>query len=227
MKIKKIFKFFLSFILFTAFFTGCEKSSNINSNDTIYGSGKLITQTRSVPECSALKIINTGNVYLTQGDEQSVSILADDNIIDKVITTRDNGTLWVGLENGSYSNVTVKIYVSLKNVTGLFIEGAGNIQTENNISSENMICNVNGAGNITLTGSGNYMDCSIIGAGNISAKDFTVKQCKSLIQGTGSITLYASEKLDARVEGTGVIYYYGNPQDVNTFIEGLGQIIRK
>jgi len=219
----KIIFFFSPLILFSA----CDKSSDINNDETIHDSGKIVTQTRNVDECSGITIKNIGNVYLTQDNEQSIRIEADDNIIEDVITREENGILTVGLEEGSYSNIALKIYVSLKTIESLTINGAGKVVTENPIECDSLNCAVNGAGNINLKGNGNYLECSINGAGNLNAEEFIVKKCKVLVNGAGACTIYVTDELDASVNGAGTIFYYGNPPVVKTSITGLGQITRR
>ncbi len=217
----------ISAILLMALFSGCDKTSDVTNDDTIYGSGKMATQYVNVDECSGLKIKNIGDVYLVQDTSQSIKVMADDNIMNNVITSAEDGTLLIGLKDGSYSNITFKVYVALKSICHLLIEGAGNISIDNDISCDTMVCNINGAGNITMRGSGNFFDCSINGAGNISAKDFITKKCTSLLNGAGSIIIFVTDELTATVNGAGTITYYGNPPVVHSSITGLGQIIKK
>lgn len=223
----RIIKSFVVFFLSLVVFYGCDESSNSYDSDTIYGSGKIVTQTRTVEECSGLTIKNQANVYLTQDDNQSIRIEADDNIIDDVITRKENGVLVVGLKDGSYSDITFKVYVSLKTIESLTINGAGNIATQNSLSCTDLYVTINGAGNIVVKGTGNYLNSSINGAGNISAKDFPVARCRAYVNGAGNCTIYVTDELDAAVNGAGNIYYYGNPSVVRTSISGVGQIIRK
>ncbi len=223
MKSKIITKaIFLFFLLIT--FYGCKDSSTITNNDTIYGSGKIVSEFRTVDECSGLTIKNVGDVYLTQGDTQSIRIEADDNIINKVIAQKENGILQVGLQNGSYSNITLKMYVSLKNICNLSIDGAGNVNVENSIECDTLNSIINGAGNLSVSGSANYFSCSVNGAGNISAKGFITKKCVSFVNGTGNCTIYVTDELNASVNGVGNIIYYGSPTKVTTNISGMGQI---
>jgi hypothetical protein len=219
--IKKITLIILSLIVFY----GCDKSPDINDGNAIHGSGKIVSQTREVEECSGLTIQNIGNVFLMQDNTQSIRIEADDNIIDKVITRKEDGVLLVGLEDGSYSNVTLRAYVSLKTIESLKINGAGNINTQNSLNSDELEVIINGAGNIVIQGNGNYMYCFINGAGNVMAKDFSVPKCRAMVNGAGNITLTVTEELDASVNGTGNIYYYGNPPNVTTSIIGVGHIV--
>jgi hypothetical protein len=214
------------FVLSLVIFHGCDNSPDINDSDTIHGSGKIVSQIREAEECSGLTIQNIGNVFLTQDNTQSIRIEADDNIINEVITRREDGVLLVGLKEGSYSNVTLRAYISLKTIESLIINGAGNITTQNSLNSDNLELIVNGAGNIEIEGNGNYMYCFINGAGNIMAKEFSVQKCKAIVNGAGNVTTTVIEDLDATVNGAGNIFYYGNPTNVTTSISGVGHIIK-
>jgi hypothetical protein len=204
---------------------GCNDSDSING--PLDGSGKIITQVRNVSECNSINLRYAGSVYLTQDNNQSIRVEADDNIIDYVITQAENGVLTVGLQNGSYSHVTVRIYISLKSITGISINGAGNIIVQNQISSDDITCFINGAGDINLKGYGNNLDCRINGAGNIEAFEFQVKNCTARINGTGNCSVNTTEMLDAAISGVGNITYDGNPKTVKSSISGIGKISRK
>jgi hypothetical protein len=214
------------FVLSLVIFYGCDNSPNINDSDTIHGSGKIVSQTREAEECSGLTIQNIGNVFLTHDNAQSIRIEADDNIIDEVITRREDGMLLFGLKDGSYSNVTLRAYISLKTIESLIINGAGNITMQNLLNSGDLELIVNGAGNIEIQGNGSYMYCFINGAGNIMAKEFSVQKCRAIVNGAGNITTTVTENLDAAVIGAGNIFYYGNPTNVTTSISGVGHIIK-
>jgi Putative auto-transporter adhesin, head GIN domain len=221
--IKTILVFLISLLLYS----GCNNKNTINNNDTIYGSGVIVAKTVNVAECSGVTVNALGNVYLTPDTVQSIRIEADDNIIDNVIAREENGILVTGLPSGSYSNITLKIYVSMKTITQLSIVGAGSITLQNSFAADNLNCFIDGAGYIYVTGTGNYLDCLINGAGTIDAKDFTVPKCKAVVNGAGACKVYTTSELDASINGAGTIYYYGNPSNVKTSILGVGQIIKK
>jgi len=209
-----------------ALICGCDDHSH-HINEPHYGSGRIVTQVRNVSDCTGINLKYAGAVYLTQDNEQSITVEADDNIIDQVITRNENGVLSVGLQDGSYSDVKVKIYVSLKSIESISINGAGNITVQNQIASNNVACSINGAGDISLKGSGSNLDCRINGAGNINAFDFQSKNCTAKINGTGNCTVNVSEYLDAAISGVGNITYDGNPKLVKSSISGIGKISRK
>ncbi len=222
---KKIFGISMIFSSLLIIFSGCNKSNNINEpGETIKGSGRLITQERNVRECTGIDLRYTADIYLNQDSVQSIRVEADDNIIENVVTQNQDGILVAGLTNGTYSKVSVKIYVSLKSIENLSINGAGNIQVQNQINCNLLNSIINGAGNIDLQGKCNSFDCSINGAGNINAFEFEAKNCKARIKGTGNCSVYAGESLDAQITGVGNIIYKGNPGTIVSSVTGFGNI---
>ncbi len=221
---KKSFCISLIFLVFLVLFSACNNSDNINgSGNTIKGSGKLITQERNLSECNGINLRYAGNIYLKQDSIQSVKVEADDNIIDNVITQNQGSILIAGLQNGSYSDVTVRIYISLISIENLTIDGAGNIEIQNDINCDNLSCIINGAGDINLSGKGDLLSCIIKGAGNINAFNFEVRTCQAKIKGTGNCSVYAARTLNAEITGVGNIVYDGNPVVVSS-ITGIGNI---
>ena len=210
-----IILFLITFVLFLR----CNDSSE--KGGTIHGSGKIVKQTRTLEECSGVILQNTGNIYLTQADTQSISIEADDNIINKVETELDGENLEVGLKKGNYENISCKIYVSLKSISKMLINGSGNI-VATNVKSDELYCKINGSGNISINGSGNYIELYINGSGNISAQEFIAQRCRAYINGSGNIILYATEEADTEINGSGNIFYSVNPSGTE-----LGTTVKK
>jgi hypothetical protein len=217
-------------ILLAVIFFGCDKSTHVNDSnddDQIHGSGRIATENRDVRECSGINVTGVGEIYVVQDSQQSIRVEADDNILDKVIIEEKDGILQVGLKHGSYSDITLKVYVSLSAVRYLALNGAGNITAGNQITTDNITCTIIGAGNIYLSGAGAFLKCDITGAGKIDARDFHSDKCEAVVNGAGSCFVFANESLDAKVYGIGSIFYYGNPANVSSAIYGLGLIVRK
>ena len=212
-------------VFFSLFFTACW--DGYHSSEPIYGSGRIVSERRTLPECSAIVIRSACDVYLTQGNEQTIVVEADDNIIDEVITKKEDGNLVVGLDDGSYSRIKVKVFVTLKSIRKLVIDGAGNISVSRSINADNLETAINGAGNITLKGGGNYLGCIVNGAGNIQADEFISNKVDAVVNGAGNCTVNVTNELIASVNGVGSIYYYGNPSNIKTFIGGVGRVIKK
>lgn len=223
MKLRYLITTALILPIFFLFFS-CKENSRVNNPESIQGSGNLVSAEPNVSECSGIKIINTGEVYLKQDTIQSVRIEADDNIIDHIITRAEGGVLNVGVKEGSYSGITVKFYISLKNITQLIAEGAGKIECTGSLKCGNLSCVINGAGRIKLIGEGDNLNCAINGAGNFDAKEFTTARCSVAVNGAGQCVVYVTDELEATVNGAGNVIYYGGPASINSSISGMGHI---
>ncbi|MGE5314858.1 MAG: head GIN domain-containing protein [Acidobacteriota bacterium] len=203
-------------------FSACK--GHFHGKGSIDGSGHLVTQTKSLGSFDGIRIKTMGSVYLTQGEDESVRIEADDNIMDRVIAENHGGTLTVGLKDGSYSDVTLRVYVTTKRLRSIAIDGAGSFECRSPITTPSLDCSVSGAGSIELRGSCDEFECTINGAGNISAKDLAVHSCRAELNGAGHCSITVTEKLDASVSGIGAITYYGNPPVVHSHVSGIGAV---
>lgn len=222
---RSMVKIVFGITLLMIIFVGCYNGAT--GDDSAVGSGRIISEERNVTECTGIILRGAGNVYLTQDTVQAIRIEADDNIIQKVITKNENGVLVAGLKQGNYSNINVKIYVTLASVEQLSIEGAGNINGADILQKNDLFCAITGTGNISLNGSGNNLHCTINGAGNIDAKKFITNRCSVSVSGAGDCVVYVTDELNAVINGIGTVFYYGNTQRVTRSITGVGQVIRK
>jgi len=78
-----------------------------------------------------------------------------------------------------------------------------------------------------MDGQVDNLDIRISGAGNADTQKLKAKNVKVSISGAGNATVYAKESLDGNVSGVGNLTYYGNPEDADTNVSGLGKIKRK
>ncbi|HWR22031.1 MAG TPA: DUF2807 domain-containing protein, partial [Feifaniaceae bacterium] len=106
---------------------------------------------------------------------------------------------------------------------GLEIAGAAD-GTVSNLDAEKTVLAVDGAASLTLSGAADTLSCKLNGAGTIDAKGLRAKEADLIINGAGTIKATAEDRLDATINGTGTITYYGGPEDVSQQINGMGSI---
>ena len=73
------------------------------------------------------------------------------------------------------------------------------------IESQECQAGISGSGNINLKGKAIQAKYAIAGSGNIQAADLEAENTDTSISGSGNISCYASQKLVARVKGSGDI----------------------
>jgi hypothetical protein len=203
---------------------GCSKDDVVVNNNQIVGSGKLVTQIRTLGTYSGIQVTNFAKVTITQDSVEQLRIESDDNVIEHVLTSVSGGTLVVGLENGSYNNVTVNVYASMKTIKRLESIGAADFSATNPLQTDSILCRITGTGTITLTGTASFEQVEIIGAGSIHDFDLVASHCVTTISGSGAIEVNATSRLDAFITGTGSIVYDGHPQTVQQLVTGVGSV---
>lgn len=211
-------------VLISTVLEGCFNHRHRDGDESIVGSGRTVTEERNVPSCLGVQIVGSGKVFLQQGTRQSIRVEADDNIIDRVVTRCENGYLITGLEEGSYSNTTVNIYVTLTAIEDVEILGAGDVVATGPIQGDALKCRIEGAGNISLDGNTVTQTIVIDGAGNIANFGLVCSRCTTTINGTGNCEVHVTQQLNGEINGVGNIVYEGNPPDVKTSINGIGKI---
>ena len=207
-----------------AFMYGCTKDDTVVNNNQIVGSGRIVAQVRTVGTYSGIQVTNFAKVIITQDTVEQLRIESDDNIIDHILTSVNGGILMVGLDNGSYNNVTVNVYASMKTIKRLESVGTAEFSTTNPIQTDSILCRITGAGTITLVGTATFEQVEIIGAGSIHNFDLVATRCTTTISGSGTIEVNVTSRLDAIIAGTGSIVYAGNPQTVQQSVSGVGSV---
>lgn len=207
-------------------FAGCHKDLTGPEADYI-GSGRIVSESRSLGTFKAISIESVGNVHFRQDSERSVRVEADDNILDRVSTRVENGLLSIGLLPGSYSHVTVDLYVSAPTLEVITISGAGSISCAAPLHLDSLRCLLSGAGSMTLSGSSVRQTILISGAGSVYSNEMVSSICSVTISGTGSAEVNVTQQLDAIVSGVGNVLYSGNPPVVHQQVSGIGNVIRR
>lgn len=220
-------------------------SSNHNYPDnSIKGSGYLISETRDFDPFHTVHIATAGTVNLTQSDTQSVKVTVDDNLLEYIRLSVSNNILTIDIEPGfSLSNMHLTVDVKLPVLNELHTSSAGNFVGQNLFSCNELRLFSSSAGNIFLNLDANYLYTNLSSAGNASLSG-TVSTHNALVSSAGglhafnlitdttTITLssagnaevYVNDLLNATLSSAGSLYYKGNPV-INAIISSLGIIV--
>jgi len=209
----------------------------------IKGEGPVVSKTIDLEPIHSIGLGISGNVYVTQGNTQSIKIEGQQNIIDNIETKVKNGSWSIRFDRDVKNYDRVKIYVTMPNVNNLSIGGSGDIISEGmfrnqgdvslsiggsgdiefEVEGEDVKASIGGSGEITLEGSGDALSISIAGSGDVIAHEFPVEHCKVSTAGSGSCKVNASETLNVSTVGSGDVYYKGKPS-VKTSSVGSGSV---
>ena len=213
------------------------------SVQSVKGSGNVISESRQVPEFNKIRLEGHGKVSLTQGNQSSIEVTTDDNILPSIETEAENGKLIISHEKGKNLRPTKLNYtITVKDLEGISIAGSGDVNCNNKFVSEDFYAEISGSGDITLvveavrlesdiSGSGSINlsgktdahQASITGSGKIDAFDMQAQNVSVAITGSGDCRVHASEKLRAKITGSGDVLYKGHPM-ISKKITGSGSV---
>ncbi|MFO0813127.1 MAG: sigma-70 family RNA polymerase sigma factor [Gemmatales bacterium] len=195
--------------------------------ETITGSGKLATETRSISGVTGLQLLNAGKITIRQTGREKLTVTADDNLLPLLSTEVVNGTLV--LKNTKPVNIQTKndmtYVVEVKTLSKLTLQGAGTI-TVQGLKNEKLDLTLQGAGTVTLEGTASNLTIRMPGAGTVQASSLRAENASVSIAGSGSVTVHASDKLSASITGAGSIEYIGDPE-VTRSIQGSGTVKKR
>ena len=208
-------------------------SIGINAQKTVNDPN---AQVRSVSGYHGVAVSGSIELFLTQGNEESVVVSADDTKIrDKVITEVDDGILRIYLEHKNKIQIDwpnknkIRAYVSVKDIDYLSSAGSGKLHIEGNIKADKLKVDISGSGNVEgavttkefslgisgsadadLSGTAQKSDFHISGSGNIKSYDFSTEYCTASISGSGNVRVTVTKELSAHISGSGNVYIKGD-----------------
>jgi hypothetical protein len=197
--------------------------STSSTSDT-EGSGVAATQTRDVPAFRSVELAGGNNIVIHVGGDRSVVVKADDNLLNRVTTKVQSGTLVIGNTSGSLTAKSpMSVEVTVPTLTALTLAGGGNIIVDG-IKAESLTVTLSGSGNVTGSGTATSLGVTLDGSGNVWFTRLAAHNVHAVLSGSGNIFVTATDSLDASVPGSGAISYAGNPQDVTKSVTGSGEI---
>jgi hypothetical protein len=213
-------------------------------NRTVRGNGNVVKKERPASYFDGIRASSGIDVYLSQGDKESITVEADENLHEYIITEIKDGTLRV-----YHDNVTIReaererVYVTLKDIKSLKTSSAGDIIGETPLNGENLEIgassagdirvevharevevNISSAGDIKLSGEADKLSAELSSAGDLNAGDFKVREADVSVSSAGDANVFVTERLVARSSSAGNITYHGSPKYLDAHSSSAGGI---
>ena len=234
---KNIFFLVLIICLISILLTAMS-SCNIS---VVRGSGNVISEDRAVSGFSKVLISGSGKLFIEQGDEESLTIMAEDNITPLIITNVSGDTLNINVSLGAVVLPTksMELHLKVKDLDSISTSGSANVNCSglstgsltikttgssnvdiNNLETDSIDISSSGSGNFILAGNTDSLKISTNGSGGCDAGNLKSKDCIIDINGSGNNTVNVSDTLDVSIDGSGDVSYIGNPTVEST--KGFG-----
>lgn len=193
------------------------------NNYGMRGSGTSKTESRELEKFERIAIEGFGELIISTGDVQSVSVTTDDNLIKLLETTVENGELTIRQTKTLNPNAGLVIKVVVPKLTHVEVAGAAKL-TLANYQGESLDIELAGACGAYGVGTVDRLKLELAGACRARLASLQAKEAVVEISGTGSAVVYASDSLNAEANGFASITCQGNPPDVKKDINGISRV---
>ncbi len=197
-----------------------------NDCEQIAGSGVLKVEERAVPAFTAIEQDNTGQIFITQGDTEKLTIESDDNVLPVLVSEVHNGVLRLSVETGkAYSGVKKLVYrITVRRLDRIDLRGTASANIKS-VKGQRLAVFLSGTGGLTATGKVTELRLSVSGTSSVDAHGLFVERANVSLTGTGSARLAVNKEIDAKLSGTGSLSYSGRAH-INSAITGTGAIAK-
>ncbi len=212
---------------------------------SVKGNGNVTTVNRTTSDYDGIKCAGNMDFKIVSGKEGHITIKAEENLIDYIITEVKDNNLVVKMKKGiNIKPRASKILITIpfKDISKVSLAGSGDLWNENVITANNLDISIAGSGDVTLdieatstkaslAGSGdlrlkgntNKLVTKLAGSGDIHGFELQANDTEASVAGSGDIKIVSNKTLKARVAGSGDIVYKGNPT-TDTKVSGSGSI---
>jgi hypothetical protein len=222
---------FIVATLMALLFSSCIHSSFGNG---IKGSGNITTENRAAnQDFKSIEASRGIKVIVTQSDNKSITVEADDNLQQHIITKIENGVLIIE-SNQSYNatetpvvNVKMPVISGLSTSSGSEISSSGVLKTENidvksdsgseiNIEVEADVIKIESESGSSIEASGKALklETSSSSGSQIDAKNLMTNEVKANSESGSSISVYPIVRLDAKASSGSSVTYHKMPKTV-------------
>ena len=251
----------------------------------ITGTGEIVKQVRETANFNAISNSTSADIVVEQSEKAMIVVKTDKALIEYVVTKVENNTLIINVNRNFRKIDVIEILVTVPDLNSVSINGSGDFVFSGVFSTDALMLNLNGSGDLNgnlktnkvkidvrgsgdidvvgindelslyMTGSGDVRvrklqlnKCTVVmtgsgdlqlegsvsllvsklsGSGDMGAYDLNAAKVDVVGNGSGNISVSVSDYLKAALNGSGSIYYKGNPAKVKISEKGSGEIIQR
>lgn len=210
----------------------------------VRGSGDVVSESREVAGFEHVVLRGSGSVVIDVTGTESLTIEAEDNLLEYLTTDVDGGVLELDTSRSISPTEEITYTITAAVLESVTISGSGDITAVGvggerldadisgsgelhlpNVDVREILADLSGSGTIEISGSADELRVSISGSGDFEGADLTAEAADVTVSGSGDAAVNVTERLDADVSGSGTIRYFGNPS-VDATTSGSGDIER-
>jgi hypothetical protein len=204
----------------------------------------VLDETRDISGFTGVHVSSGIDVYLSQGSSFEVSVEADENLHEVILTEVEGNTLVVKTDRVNIRNAkSKKVHVTLPELRSLKISSAGDCVGQTPFSCDDLRLSISSAGDLKLeveadridldisssgdadlSGRARDFDVSLSSAGDLNAFDLVAEKVDVNVSSAGDARVHATEEISMTASSAGNIYYKGDARVMHSNSSSAGSI---
>ena len=143
------------------------------------GSGVSKTEEREVEDFDRVDFSGSGEVTIRIGQEKSVTVTFDDNLIEMVETKVVDGELIIDVNGSYHSSLGLDIEIGTPQLVAASTSGVGDVEIHD-AQGTDLRLSISGVGEITGTGQVDNLEVTVSGVGSAELRELKAKHVEVL-----------------------------------------------
>lgn len=205
-------------------------------------------ETRNVSNFKGIHISSGIDLYIKQGNVESVRIVGDKDKLGKVKTEKEGDVLriyagsskgWFNFDFDWSNKKIIKAYVTVKDLNSIWATGGSDVFSEGkldliklelkatggsdvklNLDTDELICETTGGSDVTLSGTATVFRASTTGGSDLKAKELRTNFCSVSSTGGSDAHVWAEKEISISATGGSDVYYKGGARLVQSNSSG-------
>lgn len=231
--------------LMVVFFTTTLISScGVDLFNRIDGNRHVVTENRKLnDDFTAVKVSTGIDLYITQGNNVSLTVEADENLHDIIKTEVRDGQLRIYSEKNIWKAKARKVHLTVRTLNELKATSGSDVRSENAIKTDDFKVSVSSGADARITVIATHVRSSASSGADLRISGKTVSHTSKATSGSSirayelksetttvkvssgaNIDIHASKEIDAKASSGGDIDYRGNPKRIHKKTSSGGSV---
>ncbi|EDP70300.1 hypothetical protein FBALC1_06073 [Flavobacteriales bacterium ALC-1] len=220
----------------------CNFSMNLGQG--IDGNRNVVSEDRNISsDFSSIKVSQGLDLYITQSNDVSLSVEADENLHDHIMTEVENGVLRIYTTENIRRAASKRIDLNITDISAIKATSGSDVYSTNTIEAkelelnstsgadielsvktQTLNCHSTSGSDIKISGTTNMLIAEATSGSDIKASGLKAKNSKVKATSGADISVNTSKEITARATSGGDIRYSGNPEKVNKSDSSSGSV---
>lgn len=217
---------------------------SINLGEGVDGNSAIVSVDRDISsDFKTIKVSQGLDLYITQSNTVSLSVEADENLHDLIMTEVENDILRIYTSENIRSAASKKIMLNISDISAIKATSGSDVYSTNTIevddlelsstsganmeltvSTRTLVCKTTSGSDINLSGKTQILKASATSGSDIDARSLNAEISDVKATSGADISVNTSKELTAKATSGGDVRYSGDPEKVNKSDSSTGRV---